>query len=684
MGRFTKRLIGGVAIVSLLAGGAFAQVQKSLLDDFSGGTNQNKFGQYWYFYDDNEARSTVTSEAATGIGNSTVNSAQRSGSELLFTAEKSLVPSTSTQSSGGTAAVLDYTLGRTFKTGYDNRTVEKARNAAKNPNYYAVCPSDDEVKAESWKIGCAQHTAFVGIGTSLVPDGQTTAPKGFENATSLIFWARADEAMSVRFVMETSDIDPVLGAGAFLGRWIDIGTSWAPYTVNFTVSACNGTFLPGNWPAEVCPGGTDLVQPHWAIHQGHIVPSLDKSKVVKLAWQVQASEDEAAEQGNKNPNVLLAEGTSNKFYLDEVTIVGFRFVAEDMCEDCVVSSRPADAVKFDAFQTGDAKNRLDWYWYAYDDTKTVVDNPGQGDGSSMVVSTEGTNSVNCEPSEYRDPDECGLEVVDGTLQIRYLLGDNLLINTHTVQPFIGIGTNLYGDRNADNSPIPPADFVFYNAGADGVSGVYFEYKTTAPKITFEVQDDRDVRGQGGVKRPESAVWYIDLPGTNGEWQRARVPFSRLMMHTEWEDVKAWADANPSIAPLNLSALAKFQFKVQSAAASMGELHLREIYTIGGSGNSVRHIGPKAAANGLRATYSRGVVNVNWNATTSVASGKISLVNTKGRVISSAPISKASGNRITANIGGRAGIPTGMYFVRVDAKDVNGKRILQQAPITIVK
>jgi hypothetical protein len=51
-------------------------------------------------------------------------------------------------------------------------------------------------------------------------------------------------------------------------------------------------------------------------------------------------------------------------------------------------------------------------------------------------------------------------------------------------------------------------------------------------------------------------------------------------------------------------------------------------------------------------------------------------------VASAPIA-AVGNKVTAKLGAGS-LPTGMYFVRVAAKDVSGKQIVRQAPVSIVK
>jgi hypothetical protein len=88
--------------------------------------------------------------------------------------------------------------------------------------------------------------------------------------------------------------------------------------------------------------------------------------------------------------------------------------------------------------------------------------------------------------------------------------------------------------------------------------------------------------------------------------------------------------------------------------------------------------------GLRATYARGSIGVTYSAASPIVSGKVQLVNTKGRVVASAPISKSSGSTtVTAQLSFKK-VPAGMYFVRVNAKDVKGKRVAEQTSISIVK
>lgn len=683
MGLFTKRLIGGIAAVSLLAGGAFAQV--SVLDDFEGKSNQNNFGDYWYFFDDNKEGSSIA-EFSTKRGTSKVVSAKEQGSganrELLFDPEVSLGGGQSSASAG----LLSYKFGATFQQGYDNTSIDRSRNPT-----FEKCPTEAEATAAKWKIGCFPFAQFVGIGTNLVPDGSTNAPAGFQNATKITFWARSTGGpVSFRVFLEQTDIGrygtPVkVKDGAYFGKWFTtVGSGWTQFEMPMNADPCTAAdaLETVNYAEDVCAGKYGLVQPQWALDQG-FQGTLDLSKVVKIGWQVQARADADEAQGNLNPSADDAENVENELLIDNIQIHGFEFVARDMCKTCIVTSVGDNLAPkaFDQFGTGSPTNVLGWYWYAYDDTKTTVD-PGTAKGNSEF----GGDGVDFD-NPWGVPGEASLVVLDNErVEIAFELGGAMMINNYRVNPFVGIGTNLYQDRDADQNALPFNQLEFFDATATNpaITGIAFDFQTNMSKITFEVQDNRDAGVGAPNPRPESAVWYTDLPGGTG-WQTAVVPLDDrvLRMHTEWADVKEWADANSDLKPLNLSALAKFQFKIQAASGTEGELKIRNVRTLGGT-ISAKHVATRsAAASGIRATYNRGAVSVNWSAAQQIAGGKIQLVNTKGRVVSSANIANVSGNRVTANLG-KGTLASGMYFVRIDARDVNGKRIVQQAPVSIVR
>jgi len=230
--------------------------------------------------------------------------------------------------------------------------------------------------------------------------------------------------------------------------------------------------------------------------------------------------------------------------------------------------------------------------------------------------------------------------------------------------------------------VTDGDTSLYDAGSVANAGVYFLYKTDfgpTGYVGFEAHDNYAfVNPDGGE------VYGVRLPGTGGEWKSAIVPFSRMKL-------PSWApkDRTGKWEAFDKSTIAKLQFKVNAPAS--GEIAVDNVYVIGAEGwskpnetppQSVKFIGKAAKSLGLRATYSRGVVGVNLSTAASVVNGKVALVNTKGRVVASAPIA-ANGTKVTAKLGA-GNIPTGMYFVRVTAKDVNGKRIVQQTPVSVVK
>jgi hypothetical protein len=672
-----------------MAGSAFAQLV-SKLDDFEGGSNMNLFGDYWYYYDDNKEASTFASVAATagGKGNSKVFSAVVKGAgdtkELLFDPEVSIADGRS-----GKGAKLEFEWGNTFLTGYDNSNPDRSREPT-FPNPVGGTSAND------WKQGAYAFAPFVGIGTNLVAEGEKTAPAGFENATELKFWAKADAALSIWVYFEQSDIgwyanNTKRKEGTYYGVWKTISTAWAEYSVPLVASPCNGD--PGKAGIWNCDEGeTGLRQPMFVNKdEQDLVMPFDKTKLVKVAWQAQPASGGTATMGNANiavpettgdpPSAITGDGItgySNILYLDDISFTGFRFVAKDMCETCIASALPTDATRFDKFSEAayQSQNVLGHYWYVYDDQKTKTDNGVKG---TSEIGNDGVEKDCASPNVDVTKGECEVLIqTDPTgnyLSGEFELGKALKIDGENVQPFVGIGTNLYDEK--------AATLAFFDADAAGVKGLYFEYRTSGEvgKVTFEVQDkwDADSTATG---RPAASVYYIDLPATGGVWNKANVAFSKLVQHTSWAVVNEWNAANPTKVALDTKNLAKFQFKIQDGSGKTGVLQIRDVYTLGASGVSAKYAVSKRSLESLRATYNRGVVGVSWAAAQNIASGKVSLVNVKGRTIASAPLVKAGG-KVTANLG-KGSIPTGMYFVRINAKDVQGKKVVQQVPLSIVK
>jgi len=98
--------------------------------------------------------------------------------------------------------------------------------------------------------------------------------------------------------------------------------------------------------------------------------------------------------------------------------------------------------------------------------------------------------------------------------------------------------------------------------------------------------------------------------------------------------------------------------------------------------SVRLVAGKAAVSGLRVSYAKNRVIVNWTPATKVSSGTVQLINMKGAALSTAFI-KANSGKVSVRLG-TVGVPAGMYFVHINAVGQNGKKIVAQSAIGVVK
>ena len=99
-------------------------------------------------------------------------------------------------------------------------------------------------------------------------------------------------------------------------------------------------------------------------------------------------------------------------------------------------------------------------------------------------------------------------------------------------------------------------------------------------------------------------------------------------------------------------------------------------------SSVRLIANKAATPGLKVSYAKNRVTVNWTPSAKISSGTIQLLNAKGVALSTSYI-KANSGKVTAKLA-TVGVPAGMYFVHISAVGVNGQRIVSQSAVSVVK
>jgi hypothetical protein len=491
---------------------------------------------------------------------------------------------------------------------------------------------------------------------------------GFEKVTEIKWKMKLSEDIKqIRFKIETIKTSKKgLGEENAYGKVFSNKTpdKWADYSVKISGTGCaDGTKYndkTGVFPTD-CKVGDLTLADYFGFGYKY-----DGKEALKIAWQI-------ATGGMMDENSALTKG---EVWIDKIEIVGYDHKPADVCESCVGAptvAAPSGAWKLSDLEAPDlAQNLIGQYWYYYND----VEIGGTSDAQDGIQEDEYS------PTGYSlkiEGNKKGYNSTNGAW-IKYLLGDGVEKDGNTVDAFVGLGTEVFhcpGD--------PEAAKVLYNAGSDASAGVYFLYQTSfaADKgyLAFEAHDDYAYKNPDGGE-----VYGVRLLGTGGAWKSATIKFSDMKL-------PSWAPKNRTgaLEPFDKTKIAKFQFKV--SGVSSGDFAVDNVYVKGTESPKgrcksdgpvgIKYNGKKpVAAAGIRATYSRGVIGVNWNAAASVANGKVALVNTKGRVVASAPIS-AVGNKVTAKLG-TGTIPTGMYFVRVTARDVNGKNIVQQTPVSIVK
>jgi len=528
----------------------------------------------------------------------------------------------------------------------------------------------------------------VGMGLLLSSKAGGDNPVGigdkFKNVTKIKWKMKAEGITEVRFALETIETIPK-GLQNSFGKIFTVTEDWKGYEVTLgSNSGCveglhadkmyppspNWNVAPndkaspetknGQYPADCAVG--DLKLGNYFGRSYIFKPE----NTIKIKWH-------AATDGGTGTdsyvNTVLNAGGIGKLWVDEVEIVGMDFVPEQICGlgDCVgrtLLTAPADGgfqlSDFDTDGTNVGQNTKGHYWYYYTDK----DDGGTANVTGYVKECD-------EVGNYETCLDLGnTKGIDGTAgaQLTYELGGMMTgADGSPVKSFAGIGTDIftYGGNGVDTVP--------YSATKVG-DGIFFNYSTSFGDdyyLTVEVHDEYAIKNPKGGE-----VYHVQIPGTGGNnvWKSAMVMFSRLKLPSWAPRGRTGADVE-----FNKNKIYKIQFV---ANGTDGTFTIDNVYLVNTDVVGIKTVSGAAKSVGMRATYNRGVVGVNWEHSSAVASGKISLVNTKGRVVASVPIASA-GNKVAAKL--NAGkIPTGMYFVRVNAKDVNGRKIVQNAPISIVK
>ncbi len=492
----------------------------------------------------------------------------------------------------------------------------------------------------TWTASYGDALPYVGIGTMLAPEGKSIDLTG---ATAISFRIRSrKQELTVDFRVEQEDITKD-STFAFYQTSIPVTTQWASKTIELNT--------------------TTLAQPGWTPTTGE--RSFDIKHITKIAWEV---------HGGKNKTIKTGDGDT--LDLDDIKIIGdYEFVSPSVWTQTAPLGQTEGL--FANFE-GDYPDAtpLRTYFYAYDDHEIK----GTSEVTSGATRNETTGLLKLEWKAGTGSDNQGKAAF-----LDYKLGKSVkqynpaMKDSVNVQGFVGIGFNVYDSATA----------TYFNAttGKRGESGpggstdrIYFEYLFDADAeikyMTLEVSDINDVGDKDNPTRKESRgqgiVYYRNLPQTKGNWKAVSIKFSDLIVHDDWQGYTE--------IPLDITKLAKIQFKVQGPEDKRGILMIDNICFPGLNPIRVsRNYNGFVTSSGLRSSYRNNAVNIIWNNVGNI-NGKISLFNTKGAVVGTVP-AETSGSLIARIPAGN--LPAGMYFVKFNGT-AGAKTVTQSNAVTIVK
>lgn len=565
----------GVTAVALAA----MTVNAATIDSCEGGTNQNQFGAYWYFYDD----------SADG-GNSKIPGYSRDAKGQIT----GVAPIAAEGNAGSAGYKMSYTMGT------------------------VLAPCKDATGAPI--AGCGFN--YVGVGTMLATEGLTCDIK---TAATVTFWAKATPAVILNVEVATLDITDF----GYYRTLIPVGTSWAKYTINLDPDL-------------------GIMQPAWAK-----TVAFDTKKVQKIQWQVHSDQ-------------LKGKGiTAGSVNIDDVTIEPYDFVPPEVCAGCVTPTTTLNKVLLSDFEGTDPNvNAAGQYWYCYND------------GDRMPAPTKVSDYSDINAGAVIDPalaiGKSPTIAIDGHgktgsgAYIGFLLGPNFTQtgSADVIKPFVGVGTKLSTDFD-----------VFYNATADGATGVMFDYKITgASYLRFEVVSSNDLSSSG-------IVWSRLFPAA-ADWQTAVVPFDSLKL-PNWDKIN---QMEPATIALKLGELKKIQWAVQDAMGKTGTIAIDNVYLIGPSITKITklsagvlyHKGSMAAA-GLGASLVNHSLVVTLPSSLGQQNGNISLVNIKGVRVAGKTINVMGGSVADLDV---SKVANGLYFAVIKTKNTSGKEFSATIPVNI--
>jgi len=738
MGKFTKRLTTGLAAVLAMSFGASANV---LIDDFRSGTNLNRMGQYWYYYTNlgtkGGAGNTTINEWNMGT------SVRRNYSDCVGARWETIMHLDADQRIS-TRGQADFEM--VFKPTSSTLPHGAARQGSNRP-VNAMMAFQMPMGPNTTGTDAYTCNPGVGMGTNLTQDPASGVQKpigsDFSTVTHINFYARVSHAaMPVKFKVETAKQLEHIEQPNLLGTPGNVATSkkladgaynsllkfdaadtWKRFSVAVT-GDCNlsnddlgGTAVTNVPRRQNCVG--DLMRAPFEVygaeswhdpadHQAGLAQvnyQFAITDAVKIAWYVQGED------------WVTPAGETAYLYIDSVWTTGGTFNLPGDCPTCMSTTMtpPANAWKLsdfdnEVYEPTDgtpgflSQNALGGPWYAFTDvadagaqastiswglwydplylvypashadagkrcppTETICIQGGSGlnvEGYTVgdILRDQVTEVTAAHFGNYDDwgDNKAGYEGSNGAA-VQFTLGQGWVDGGTAIQGFVGIGAKL-------------TEFDSQRFDATGVQGIWFMYKTDfsgdAERQLIVSVVDRNAEIHGA-----EATYSAKIPTTGGEWRAANIPFSvfAVPLWSEWTT------------PLNLTHLVEVQFRHDGVGYD-GSIAIDNVYLLGqGNVVSVKHNFARAnkVAPALRASFNRGSVNVNWNAPAQISSGRITLVNARGVTVASQSIN-ASGSNVAATLTAKGNMPAGMYFVRIDARDVKGKRVVQQTPVNIVK
>ncbi|MBN1128080.1 MAG: hypothetical protein JXA71_03795 [Chitinispirillaceae bacterium] len=475
---------------------------------------------------------------------------------------------------------------------------------------------------------------MVGMGTMLAAENEYMNLTG---AQVIKFWAKVERpagtpaSVDLRVEVCTKQFDP--------------GNTPGDYGYYHIIKSIDGTWNQYQIPLSSTDAGFGrLVQWDWSVSGSGAVP-FDITQIGKVQWCI--SED---------GNVSAWADAAGVLYIDDVTIEPFTPHFFDEIETNKLGAPGATGlVANNMLCTFDVnvKNSAGFYGYCYTDidanpvptsASTISDGATLNDVTqkyTLITSDGGVGGTKC-------------------ASITFELGTNFLDGTNTVQPFVGIGTNLVLTDANGGSMGEVCDL-------SQATAIYFDYKLESDNVKFlqfEFGTDQSFGNPG-------AVYYVKCPNTGGEWKSARVEFTATppeLVLPKWDDVTQLT--------LDKTKSMKFQWKAQGAARSTGVLAIDNVYTVGKAWDQkVLHTGMRAASVPFQVKQYNNLAQVSFALPQNINGARVDLVSVQGKVLASQSVKRAGMSQYQVAFP-TSRLANGSYFVKVnyDNKDVKSSMI----------